>query len=356
MKKTSVTILISIVIVIVFTLLLIIGKSKNNADNSASKGKSVIKVDAFIVKPVDIIEEISVSGSLTAFEKVDLKNEVAGRVVMINLPEGREVKEGTLLVKLFDDDLQANLKKLQAQLAMQEQILKRQAELLSVNGISQNEYDLTSLQVNTIKADIEAQKAQIRKTEIRAPFDGTIGLRNISLGAEITPSTLLASLRSVKQLKLDFSVPEKYSPEIKPGLKVKFTLYNDKLKFDATVMASEEGIDADTRNLRVRAIVDSHSDILIPGAFANVLLELNENKNALVIPTQSIIPSENDKSVFIAKNGKAHLVSVKTGIRKPDGIEIKEGLQVGDTVITSGILFLREGAKLSYSSIKTDSI
>ena len=181
-------------------------------------------------------------------------------------------------------------------------------------------------------------------------------MRNISIGAEITPSTHLATIRMVNKLKLDFSVPEKYSSAIKPGLKVKFTLYDDENHFDATVMASERGIDAETRNLRVRAVVDSHSDMLIPGAFTNVMLELNENKNALVVPTQALIPSEKNKSVILAKNGTAHFVQVKTGIRKPKGIEITEGLHEGDTVITTGILFLREGAKLSYSSVKSDSL
>ncbi len=331
-------------------------RSKGDGQKDKVREKPVTKVDAVIIRPSLLINQISVSGSLLAFEEVDLKNEVAGRVVKLNLPEGKFVKEGTLLVKLFDDDLQANLRKLQTQLAIQEQIYKRQTELLDVNGISKNDYEQTGLQVNSIKADIEVQKALIRKTEVLAPFDGVIGLRNISIGAQVVPSTLLATIRRVDRMKLDFSVPEKYGPLITQGMKVKFTLYNQDKPYDATVLATERGIDAATRNLKVRAVVDSHSASLLPGAYTNVQLRLSENPNAIVIPTQAIIPHEQGKSVIVARGGKAHFIDVETGIRQESDIEITKGIQPGDTVITTGILFLREGNPLNYSSITPQSL
>jgi len=285
-----------------------------------------------------------------------LMSEIAGRVVFINLPEGKLVKKGSLLVKLFDDDLQANLKKLQTQLAIQEKIYKRQTDLFNANGISQSDYEQTYLQVNSIKADIEVQQTMIRKTEILAPFDGVIGLRNISVGAQITASSLIASLRMDNKLKLDFSIPEKYSSEIKPGLKVKFTTHGDDKQYDATVIATEGGIDANTRNLKVRAIVNSSSDQLVAGGFTNVQLTLGENKNAILIPTQAIIPKERNKSIIISKNGIAHFVMVQTGIRRASKIEITDGLNTGDTIVTTGLLFLKEGAKITFSTIKSDSI
>jgi membrane fusion protein (multidrug efflux system) len=314
------------------------------------------KVDAFVVGHSLLIDEISVSGSLLAYDEVDLKNEVSGRVVFINLPEGKQVKKGTLLVKLFDDDLQAGLKKLQSQLASQEKIHERQSELLKVNGISQNDYDQTGLQLNSLRADIEVQKVLIRKTEVLAPFDGVIGLRNISVGAQVTPSTSLATIRSEDKLKLDFSVPEKYSSEIKPGMKINFRMSNDDRQYEATVFATEQGIDVSTRNLKVRALVENRSANLLPGAFTDINLQLNEKKDALLIPTQAIIPSEQTKSVIVARNGKAHFTEIKTGVRRSSNIEITEGIQAGDTIITTGILFLKEGSKLSYSTVKSDSL
>jgi membrane fusion protein, multidrug efflux system len=350
-------------IVLIITLLAFIfvnAKTKNNQalnkENPATVEKGQTKVDAFVVRPSLLIDEISVSGSLLAYEEVELKNEVPGRVVLLNLPEGEAVKKGTLLVKLFDDDLQAGLNKLRIQLAIQEKIHERQSELLKANGLSQNDYDQAGLQLNSLRSDIEIQKVLIRKTEVIAPFDGLIGLRNISLGAEVTPSTLLATIRSEDKLKLDFSVPEKYSPEIKPGMRVVFTMSNDDKEYEATVIATEQGIDALSRNLKVRAVVDNKSEHLIPGAFTDVHLRLSEKKNALLIPTLAVIPQEMNKIVILAKNGKAHFTVVKTGIRKTSRIEITEGIQPGDTVITTGILFLKEGSRLYYSTVKADSI
>ena len=350
MKKKS-NIWIGAILVGLSAFFLIYAFTKSD-DKDKKKDKGQKEVDAFIVNPSLLIDKIEVSGSLQAFDEVELKNEVAGRVVKINLPEGKFVKQGTLLVKLFDDDLQADLKKLQSELALQEAIYNRQSELFKVNGISQNDYEHTLLQLNSLKADIEVQKTLIRKTEVLAPFDGVIGLRNISVGAIVTPSTLLTTIRTKNKLKLDFFVPEKYSSEIKTGMKVRFSLYDSDKEYEAIVMATEEGIDNATRNLKVRAVINPSADELIPGAFATVHLQLGENTNALMIPTQAIIPQQEEKSVIVARQGKAHFVKVKTGIREASNIEITEGLQAGDTIITSGLLFLKENGKLTYSSIK----
>lgn len=356
MNKISKWFYISIIFIIIIFLGYFILFSNEKAKKATVAEKQPTKVDAFIVNPSLLIDEISVSGSLLAYEEVELKNEVPGRVIYLNLPEGKPVKKGTLLVKLFDDDLKAGLNKLQIQLDIQEKIYKRQSELLKANGISQNDYDQTGLQLNSLRADIEVQKVLIRKTEVLAPFDGVIGLRNISVGAEIIPSTLLATIRSEDKLKLDFSVPEKYSSEIKSGMKISFTTANNDKIYDATVMATEHGIEASTRNLKVRAVVDNKYEHLIPGAFARVNLQLNENKDALLIPTQAIIPDDQNKSVIVAKDGKAHFILVKTGIRRASNIEITEGIKIGDTIITTGVLFLKEGSKLDYSTIKSDSL
>lgn len=329
---------------------------QSKKESAGPKSRPVPKVDAFIVTPSSLMNEIAVSGSLLPFEEVQLKNEVAGRVVKLNLPEGKFVKAGTLLVKIFDDDLQANLRKLQSQLAIQEKILQRQSELLKVNGISQNDYDQASLTVSSINAEIEVLKAQIRKTEVLAPFDGVIGLRNVSPGAVVSASSMLATIRQDNKLKLDFSVPEKYSSMIVAGLNIKFTVQGDTTIYNASVIASEQGIEAATRNLRVRAVVENRSKTLIPGAYTNVELTLGENTNALVIPTNAIIPLERSKSVIVSKDGKAHFVEVQTGIRSSGTIEITSGIEAGDTVITSGVLFLKEGSKLEYASFKTSAL
>jgi len=351
------TVWIAVIFVIIAALLIKVAftKTADKEKGGREKGKKERpqkKVAGFVVNPTTLIDEISVSGSLQAFESVDLKNEVSGRVVAINLPEGKFVKSGTMLVKLFDDDLQAALKKMQAQLAVQQEIFKRQSELLRVNGVSQNDYELTGLQINSLKADIEVEKAMIRKTEVRAPFDGVIGLRTISVGAIVTPSTQLATIRTENKIKLDFYVPEKYGSEIKPGMKVKFSLSNSKKQYDATVFATERGIDNTTRNLKVRAQVNGLSKELLAGGFASVNLRMSERKDAMMVPSQALIPQDDKMQLVVARHGKAKFINVQTGLRKATFVEIKDLLQPGDTIVTSGILFVKDGAKLSFSNVQ----
>jgi membrane fusion protein, multidrug efflux system len=343
-------------VVLFLTFIFFSCRSKAPETISAKQKMSNLKVEGIIVKPSLLDETIMVSGTLKPYEETVLMPEVSGRIVSINLKEGGSVKHGILLVKLFDGDLQAQLNKTEAQLKIAEETLKRQSELIKVSGISQSDFDQAKLEVNSIKADIEVLKVQIRKTEVRAPFDGTIGLRNISLGAQVTPSTDLVTIRDVSQLKLDFSVPEKYSKEIKTGTKVKFTVQGDDKKYDASVMATEQGIEASTRNLKIRAVVKSKSQSLVPGAFTNVELRLNENSHALLVPTQSIIPQERTKKIIVADEGHAKFITVKTGIRTNSKIEVLTGINAGDTVITTGILFLKPGAVLKFSKVKRDSI
>lgn len=315
--------------------------SQQKSQNPKSKDSK--QYSAIITKTSAIEKEITVSGSLLAGEEVELRNEVSGRIVSLYLPEGKFVKKGTLLVKLFDEDMQAQLRKLKAQLELQEQICIRQEELLKVNGISRNEFEQTQFQVKAIRADIAAIEAQIRKTEILAPFDGIIGLRHISPGAFIQASTLLATIRSQNNLKLDFSIPEKYAPTITAGMKVTFSLSEKADEYSATIIASEKDIDAGTRNLKVRAMVDRNSPELVPGAFASVKIALGRNDSALMVPTQSIIPTASGKNLIACKNGKIHFLPVQTGVRQTSSIEILSGISPGDTVLTSGMMFLKEG-------------
>jgi membrane fusion protein (multidrug efflux system) len=331
-------------------------QSKGPEAKSVKQQLGELKVDAFIVKPSVLDQSITISGTLKPFEETVIMPEVPGRVVAINLQEGKTVKRGTVLIELFNDDLKAQLRKSQAQLQIAEETLKRQEELIKVSGISQSDYDQAQLQVKAITSDIEVLNVQIGRTKIKAPFDGTVGLRNVSLGAQVSVNTALVTLREVDKLKLDFSVPEKYSSEITPGIKVQFTLQGDDQKYDAEVLASEQGIDYTSRNLKVRAIVQTPSPSLVPGAFATVELRLKQIEAALLIPNQAIIPQEKDKRVIVASKGKAKFVIVKTGIRKSSRVEVLSGINPGDTIITTGLLFLRPGAILKYTTVKRDSI
>ena len=339
-----------------FLLVILIISGLHVPGNKKKKDKkdaaSISFIEGHVVTPSVVDETIGISGTLMPFEETVLMPEMPGRVVMLNLPEGQFVKKGTMLVKIFDLDLQAQLKKTQTQYEIGKQILERQAELLKVDGISQVEYDQQALLVESTKNDIDLLIAQISKTAVLAPYDGVIGLRNISLGAQVTQSTPLATIRESDKLKLDFAVPGKYSSMIHSGTKVNFTVEGDSTTYHAEVMATEEGIEFNTRNLKARAIVTSHAPTLTPGAYANVSLRLNENHNALMIPTQAIIMKERNKSVIVSRGGKAVFVPIQTGVRKAGTLEVTQGLNAGDTVVTTGVLFIKPDMELKFAKVK----
>ena len=345
--------IILIISLVVGTAILVWAIIRSGQKTPEQRQRGTRQVNAIVVQPTTFERDIFVPGLFLAYDQVELKSEVAGRVVMLNLPEGRTVKKGTLLVKLFDDDLQANLKKLQAQYKIQRQVFERQTELFKVNGISKNEYEKAELDLLALAADIDVLKTQIRKTEVLAPFDGVIGLRNISEGAFVPAATLLGTISTANTLKIDFSVPEKYSQKMHAGAKVEFQTTNVP-SATATIIATDQSVDAQTQNLRVRALVDKPDKRLVPGGYCQVNLNLDSRDDAVVIPSQAVVAQIDGRFVIVARDGKAHFTPVQTGIRSERGIEITQGIAVGDTVITSGIIFLREGMVLDYASVLND--
>jgi membrane fusion protein (multidrug efflux system) len=334
-------------------LIILLSSCAAKTDNKkvAPKSNAVGYIEGVVAKPSLLEQNITVSGTLRPFEETVLLPDVGGRVVSINFQEGMQVTKGTLLVQLFNDDLKAQLHKLQAQKDLAEQTEKRQSELIKINGISQLDYDQSVLLVNSYSADIEVVQAQLRKTEILAPFDGVIGLRNVSVGAVVSPSTPLATIRQMSPMKLEFSFPGKYISSVRKGTRLTFTVQGTDHSFDATVMATEEGIDASTRNLQAKALVSGKTDGLVPGMFANVTLILKENPVALMIPTEAIIPDAQNKKIIVSKAGMASFVSVTTGVRQATDIEIVSGVQAGDTVVTTGVQFIKPGSALKFAKV-----
>jgi membrane fusion protein, multidrug efflux system len=335
-------------------LLLSIAACKSGKDEkkpAASAQRPPAKVDAFVVTPTALSEDIEMPGSLTAFEETELHPEVAGRVTGIYFNEGSNVSQGTVLVKLYDGDLRAQLSKLQVQLKVAKETVVRYEALLKISGVSQQEYDLNQLAVNNIQADINIVQTNIARTVLRAPFSGKLGLRNISIGAYVTPQTIVSTLRKVSQLKLEFTVPEKYGAQMKTGNPVTFTIDNGTKKYTAKVAATENNITADTRTLKVRAIVDRPDPLLIAGSFVKVEIGLGRNENALMIPSQAVIPRARNKEVILYNNGVADIAVVTTGIRDSAMVEITTGLKAGDTVLITGLLTTKKGSKVSLNKI-----
>lgn len=326
---------------------------KKEAKPTASPSRNKpITADAFVAKTQALAENIQVPGSLLPAEGTDIRPEISGRLVSINFKEGAFVKKGALLAKLFDEDLKAQLRKLEVQLEINQKTVERYSELLKIQGISQQDVDLSQLQVNNNKADIELIKVAITKTEIRAPFDGRIGLRNVSLGAYVSPVDIIATIRQVDQLKLEFTVPEKYSTVFKAGKKVSFDIDGASKEFSATVMATEYFIDANTRSLNVKGLVKSTDPALVPGAYAKVDLDLDRDNNAIIVPTQAIIPLSRGKQVILYRNGKPDFKEVTTGIRDSTYIQVVSGLSIGDTVLISGLMAVKPNSQIQLSKVQ----
>ncbi len=326
-------------------------QSKQSSPQEGGAPKAAaLKVQAYIVESKVLDDNFNVSGSIIASEQTDLHPEISGRITALPMKEGSVVKAGDLLLKLYDADLQAQLKKLNVQLEIARKAEQRSKELLAVKGASQQDYDLAMLQSSNIAADIDVLKANISKTEIRAPFGGRIGLRTVSIGAYVNPSTIVASIREVGSLKLDFDVPERYSSLMKQGNTVSFSVSGSPQNYTARILATETQVNEQSRTLAVRCLVQGAHENLVPGAFANVQVSLASRPSALMIPTQALIPQARDKKVIVVKNGKASFVSVTTGFRSNSSVEITKGLQEHDTVVTTGLLFLKPESKVDIAS------
>lgn len=324
---------------------------KDSNSTGKAGGNRNLLVDAYIVKTTSLDQTIEASGTLQSNEEVQVQAEITGRIIGLYFKEGTQVSKGTLLVKLYDEDLKAQLQKLELQQQLAKTTLERQENLLKINGISRQDVDVTRNQVSAYGADMAYTRTQLQKTELRAPFSGRLGLRNVSLGAIVTPATVITTLQQIDPLKVDFSVPEKYRTAISQGDAVDFRVAGDQNIYKGNIYAIDPKIDLATRTIKIRAIIPNAGKLL-PGAFARVAISLKNLPDAIMIPTQAVIPGTRDKKVAVADSGKAKFVIVETGIRDANNVQITSGLSIGDTIITSGILQLKPGVVLKYNKVQ----
>lgn len=325
-------------------------KDKKEAPKT-SRQRPAPKVDGFIIRTEAFSETIEVPGSVLANEATEIHPEVSGRVISLNAREGQFVSKGSVIAKIYDGDLQAQLRKLQTQLAIAKTNEERAAKLLEIQGISKQDYDASLLNVRNIQADIDIIRADISRTEVRAPFNGKMGLKGISPGAYITPATVIASINQVSTLKIDFSVPEKYTNRIRLGQIVTFTVEGSDKEYAARISATASNVDAGNRSLMTRAIVNSSTAGLLPGLFARVKIIFSPNPNAIFVPTNAVIPSGRNNQIIISRDGKAVFSNVETGVRDSSRVEIVKGLLTGDTILVTGIMSVKPKDPLSFRKI-----
>ena len=313
-----------------------------NKGNSR-ENKRALNVNIQVVKTENLSDDSTPTGNLIPDEEVDLTFEASGKIVKIYFKEGTPVAKGQLLAKVNDDPLQAELRKLEAQIPLAEDRVFRQKSLLAKDAVSKEAYEQVTTELGKLNADIDLVKARIAQTELRAPFNGIIGLRSLSEGQYASTTTVIARLTKTIPLKLEFSIPQRHANEIAEGTKIRFTLTDDLTIYEASVYAVESRLDEKTKTLKARAIYPNKNGTLKPGRSARLNIQLHEIKDAITAPSEAIIAEMGRDIAYIYKNGKAQLVELTKGMRTESKVQIIQGLEVGDTLITSGVMQLRDG-------------
>jgi membrane fusion protein (multidrug efflux system) len=326
----------------IFCLLLIVSCHSKEKDPAPQKSPPPV-VDVIVARPQKISNTIEANGTVVANEFVELRPEATGRITYLNVPEGKYITKGTVIARINDADLVANLNKSKATLVLAQSYVDRLKPLLSVQGVNQADYDAAVNTVISTQADIQYTQALINKTVIRAPFDGVVGLRQVSMGAYVSNSDVIATMQQVHDLKIDFTLPEDNSNYVKTGSVVQVVLdaTNDTVKHTANIIAVEPQASTTTRNLKVRALLQDNAKAN-PGAFVKVYVSQGTAKQSILVPTNCIIPSDINKQLITVKDGNAQFTDVTTGLRLQNNIEITNGVAAGDSIIVTGVLFAKD--------------
>ncbi|MFC6997806.1 efflux RND transporter periplasmic adaptor subunit [Rufibacter roseus] len=352
--KKSILLLLVVVLIGYLVYNKVAGSNNENATSGPPRGpmSQKVAVKLFRVSPEAFQDKITATGTVLPNEEVDLRSEVSGRITNLNFKEGSRVRKGQLLLSVNAQEMQAQINKLESNRKLYQDMEKRQRTLLEKEYISQQEYEQARNQLSTTLADLQAQRAALAKAYIRAPFDGVIGLRQVSEGGYVTPTTPIAKLVDISPVKIDFDIPGRYAQQVKVGDNINFSIEGDPKAYTAQIYAIEPNIDPTTRTVQVRARYSNQNEEVKPGAFVTVQISLKEIAEAILIPTEAIIPQASGHQVYLAKDGKAVPKEVKIGLRSESMIQILEGLQPGDSVIRSGILQVRPGAALDIQEVK----
>jgi membrane fusion protein (multidrug efflux system) len=356
MSKTRVTLISLFVILALFFISYKIGFFSNDGSDKNSLATKIetqksVPINVKIATPTSLKNKITITGTILANEAVDIATELSGKIEKIYFKEGANVRKGELLFTLNNDELSAQYDKLKFSKKLREDNEFRQRSLLKKEAISQSEYEIALTELNTSNADIKLVEAQLAKTSVRAPFDGVIGLRYTSEGAFVNSNSKIAYLANINPVKIEFSIPAKYSTGIKVGDEIDFYADGINKSFKGKVYAIDPQIDQSTRTMKLRAISENKEGTLLPGQFTKVELVLNSANDALMLPTESVIPELSGHKIFLYRNGYAKEKSVEIGLRTPSEIEITSGLNAGDTVIVSGILLIKQESPLEIITI-----
>jgi membrane fusion protein (multidrug efflux system) len=308
----------------------------------AAMGPSPVEVVE--LKASLVLEDLQAVGALRSNESVMMRPEVAGRIASIGFRDGQPVKRGQLLVQLDAALNEAEVAQARAELDLARSTLKRTEDLASKNFVSGSAQETAASNVEVLAARLKLAEARLAKMRIQAPFDGVVGIRNVSVGDYVKDGADLVNIEDIGTLKVDFRLPERHFAQMRSGQAVEVTadaLPNN--RYRGTIEAINPRIDANGRSLEVRARLTNSDGRLRPGMFARVRVIVGERANALLVPEEAIVPLGDDFFVFTVVDGKANRIRVKLGVRRNSQVELLDGVKVGDKVITAGMRVQRDG-------------
>ena len=314
------------------------------APTAAAKPQG-LPVKAVAVTVGKVADDVTAVGSLLAEESVIIRPEIDGRIVGLHFQEGQAVSGGTRLVTIDSTEVEAQVAGVRADLKTEEQRLARTQELFDQKFISKDALDVQNGNTARLRAKLREAESRVAKTVIRAPFSGTVGLRQVSPGAYVKAGSDIVRLEAIGSIKVDFRIPEVYMAKVRPNQEIALRLdaYPGE-EFRGRVYAVEPVIDEKTRTILMRARIPNKSNKLKPGMFARVAVTLENRPNAILVPEQAIWPQGQDSYVFRVVEGKAALTKISIGNRQPGQVEIIRGLNPNDIVVTEGQMKLRDGA------------
>lgn len=359
MKPATKRTLAAVIAILVIGLLIWnrVQSGNNNAPGGEVRtagGPPAVPVQGYMVQPQPFRETIFTTGNVLADEEIYIRPETSGRITGIYFEEDSEVRAGDLLVKLNDSELQQELRRISYQINLARIREQRQKELLSRSAIAQEDYDMVLNELNILKAQSDRVQAQIDKMEIRAPFDGKVGLKEVSVGSFVSPEVVISSLQKIDMVKIDFSVPERFRQSIRRGQSVHFRVEGISDPLEARIYALQPRVDRDTRTFRMRAIAPNPDGRILPGAFARLEVGLSEIDGALLVPSEALVPGMTGFSVYVYENGRARSREIQIGTRTERRVLVREGIAPMDTIITTGLLQIRDGMAVRLDDIREE--
>lgn len=327
--------------------------SDKKQEAAANPAPSALPVDVRIARAIPIRQSEIIAGSIVPNRSVEIMSELPRKVTAVSFKDGSFVKQGQLLYKLDDADIRARLRQLNAELNLAQINEGRLRELLKTETVRQEEYDIALAKLQSLQAAEDVLQDELSKTFIRAPFSGIAGLTRAYAGTLVSPGLPLVSLQEQSTLKIQFTVPEKYLPYVKPGNRIAFSTELSGEKSFASVVSTEAALDMQSRNITVNAVVPNPQHALKAGMSAKVYFESeDEDAEGILISTESLIPGGSGYSVFLVKNGVATVAPVSVSNRNDTAALISAGIKDGDTIMISNILRASEGMPVSIASIK----